>query len=44
MKVVVWYGVKDIWVEDVDLKLIKDNEVVVKVVWIGICGSDFYEY
>lgn len=44
MKAAVWHGVKDIRVEDVDLKPHKDNEVVVKVAWAGICGSDLHEY
>lgn len=44
MKAAVWHGAKDIRVEDVDLKPTKDNEVVVKVAWTGICGSDLHEY
>ncbi len=43
MKAAVWHGAKDIRVEDVDLKRTKDNEVVVKVAWTGICG-DLHEY
>ena len=43
MKAAVWHGAKDIRVEDVDLKPTKDNEVVVKVAWTGICGSDLHE-
>ncbi len=41
MKAAVWHGAKDIRVEDVDLKRTKDNEVVVKVAWTGICGRTF---
>lgn len=44
MKATVWHGVKDIRVEDVELKAHKDNEVVVRVAWAGICGSDLHEY
>ncbi|MDO1604575.1 2,3-butanediol dehydrogenase [Lactobacillus sp. YT155] len=44
MKAAVWHGVKDVRVEDVELKPLKDNEVVVKVAWTGICGSDLHEY
>lgn len=44
MKAAVWHGVKDIRVEDVELKPLKDDEVVVKVAWAGICGSDLHEY
>lgn len=44
MKAAVWHGVKDLRVEDVELRDIKDNEVRVKVAWAGICGSDLHEY
>ncbi len=44
MKAAVWHGVKDIRVEDVELKPLKSDEVVVKVAWAGICGSDLHEY
>lgn len=44
MKAAVWHGVKDIRVEDVDLKPAQDNEVVVRVAYAGICGSDLHEY
>lgn len=44
MKAAVWHGVKDIRVEDVELKPLKSDEVVVKVAWTGICGSDLHEY
>lgn len=38
MKAAVWHGVKDIRVEDVELKPLKSDEVVVKVAWAGICA------
>lgn len=44
MKAAVWHGVKDIRVEDVELKTLKSDEVVVKVAWAGICSSDLHEY
>ena len=40
MKAAVWHGVKDVRVEDVELKPTKSNEVVVRVAYAGICGSD----
>ncbi|MEX0380673.1 2,3-butanediol dehydrogenase [Leuconostoc sp. MS02] len=44
MKAAVWHGVKDVRVEDVTLKPTKSNEVVVRVAYAGICGSDLHEY
>src|SRR5699024_7144184 len=44
MKAAVWHGKKDIRVEEVPEKPIKDKEVKVKVAWAGICGSDVHEY
>lgn len=44
MKTAVWYGQKDIRIEDKELKPLKDNEVTVRVAWAGICGSDLHEY
>ncbi|MCM0598422.1 alcohol dehydrogenase catalytic domain-containing protein, partial [Periweissella fabalis] len=44
MKAAVWHGVKDVRVEEVELKPLKDDEVVVRVAWAGICGSDLHEY
>ena len=44
MKAAVWYGQKDVRVEDREPKVIKDNEVQVKVSWAGICGTDLHEY
>src|SRR5699024_12156391 len=40
----VWHGKKDIRVEEVPDKPIRDNEVKVKVSRAGICGSDLHEY
>ncbi|NBJ68211.1 MULTISPECIES: 2,3-butanediol dehydrogenase [Clostridia] len=44
MKAAVWYGKKDIRVEERELKPLKDDEVKVKVAWAGLCGSDLHEY
>ena len=44
MKAAVWYGQKDVRVEDRDPKVLKDDEVQVKVSWTGICGTDLHEY
>lgn len=44
MKAAVWHGVKDIRVEEVKLRELRDDEVTVKVAWVGICGSDLHEY
>ncbi len=44
MKAAVWYGHKDIRVEERELKPLQDNEVTVRVAWAGICGSDLHEY
>ncbi|WP_411954335.1 2,3-butanediol dehydrogenase [Alkalibacillus sp. S2W] len=44
MKAAVWYGKKDLRVEDRELKPLKQDEVKVRVGWAGICGSDLHEY
>ena len=44
MKAAVWYGEKDIRIEEKELKALKENEVTVRVAWAGICGSDLHEY
>ncbi|SDJ57548.1 2,3-butanediol dehydrogenase [Salimicrobium halophilum] len=44
MKAAVWYGKKDLRVEERELKPLKDHEVKVRVGWAGICGSDLHEY
>lgn len=40
MKAAVLYGIKDIRCEMVDIPTVEDNEVLVKVKYAGICGSD----
>ncbi|MYL53844.1 zinc-binding dehydrogenase [Pontibacillus yanchengensis] len=44
MKAAVWYGQKDLRVEEVEVSPLKENEVQVRVAWAGICGSDLHEY
>ncbi|WP_204201142.1 2,3-butanediol dehydrogenase [Mammaliicoccus sciuri] len=44
MRAAVWYGKKDVRVEERKSKDLKDNEVKVKVTWAGICGTDLHEY
>ena len=40
MKAVRLYGIGDLRVEDVEIPKINDNEVLVKVKAVGVCGSD----
>ncbi|WP_127537030.1 2,3-butanediol dehydrogenase [Paenibacillus illinoisensis] len=44
MKAAVWYDRKDIRVEERNIKTLKDTDVLVKVAWAGICGTDLHEY
>ncbi|WP_339226284.1 2,3-butanediol dehydrogenase [Oceanobacillus sp. FSL K6-2867] len=44
MKAAVWHGEKDIRIEEVEVKPLKDSQVKVRVAWAGICGSDLHEY
>lgn len=44
MKAAIWYGGKDIRIEEVPLPKIKDDEVLVKVQAVSICGSDLHAY
>lgn len=44
MKAAVWYGKKDIRVEDRKVARLGQNDVKIKVAWAGICGSDLHEY
>lgn len=44
MKAALWYGRKDIRVEDVDEPKASEGEVVVRVKRCGICGTDLHEY
>ncbi len=44
MKVVRWYGKRDVRVDDVPEPSVEDGTVKVKVTWAGICGSDVHEF
>ncbi|MBS7614486.1 galactitol-1-phosphate 5-dehydrogenase [Candidatus Bathyarchaeota archaeon] len=44
MKAAVWYGGKDIRIEDVPKPKIKDDEVLVRVRAVGICGSELHAF
>ncbi|MEV0623657.1 2,3-butanediol dehydrogenase [Nonomuraea sp. NPDC050404] len=44
MRAAVWYGAKDIRVEDVPVAPPGPGEVTIEVAYCGICGSDLHEY
>ncbi len=44
MKAAVYYGPRDIRTEEVEMPVIKDNEILIKVKACGICGSDLHMY
>ncbi len=44
MKAAIWYGGKDIRVEDVPKPEIRSDEVLVEVKAVGICGSELHAY
>jgi (R,R)-butanediol dehydrogenase / meso-butanediol dehydrogenase / diacetyl reductase len=44
MKAAVWYNTKDVRVEEREVKTVNENDVMIKVSWAGICGSDLHEY
>lgn len=44
MKAARSYGVKDIRIEEIELRDPKDNEVQINVKYCGICGSDIHGY
>ena len=44
MRAAVFYGPKDIRLEDVDEPDVREGTVKVKVDWCGICGTDLHEY
>jgi len=44
MKTAVWYGGKDIRIEDTSTPDVEDNEVLVKFHAVAICGSDLHAY
>ncbi len=44
MKAARIYGKQDLRIEDVDIPELKDDEVQIKVKYVGICGSDIHMY
>lgn len=44
MKAAVWYGHKDIRIEDRPLPALKPGHVMIKIDYAGICGTDRHEY
>ena len=44
MKAALWYGRKDVRVEEIKEPKIVSGSVKIKVKWCGICGSDLHEY
>ena len=44
MKAAVWYGYKDVRIEDVPEPKLSPDCVKIKVYWAGICGTDRHEY
>ena len=44
MQAAVWHGHKDVRIEDMPVPVPKENEVLVRVDWAGICGTDRHEY
>ncbi|RLI37795.1 galactitol-1-phosphate 5-dehydrogenase, partial [Candidatus Bathyarchaeota archaeon] len=44
MKAAIWYGGKDIRIEDVPKPEIRSDEVLVEVKAVGICGSELHAY
>ncbi|AHY45873.1 Threonine dehydrogenase and related Zn-dependent dehydrogenase [Rubrobacter radiotolerans] len=44
MKAAVFYGPKDIRVDEVEEPELREGSVKVKVDWCGICGTDLHEY
>lgn len=44
MKAAVWYGYKDLRIEEVKEPVPKAGQVKIRVDWAGICGTDRHEY
>lgn len=42
MKAAVYYGVHDLRVEEVPIRELADNEVLIKVKFCGVCGTDIH--
>lgn len=44
MRAALWYGKKDVRVEEAEMPRVVPGSVKIKVKWCGICGSDLHEY
>ena len=44
MRAAVWHGHKDIRIEERPVPVPKEGEVLIRVDWAGICGTDRHEY
>ncbi|MBO7710726.1 MAG: alcohol dehydrogenase catalytic domain-containing protein [Lachnospiraceae bacterium] len=44
MRAAVWHGHKDVRIEERPVPVPKEGEVLVRVDWAGICGTDRHEY
>ena len=44
MRAAVWHGYKDLRIEDKPVPVPKPGQVLIKVDWAGICGTDRHEY
>ncbi|WP_251829059.1 2,3-butanediol dehydrogenase [Streptomyces sp. ATCC 21386] len=44
MRAAVWYGARDVRIAEVDVPAPGHGEVLIKVSYCGICGSDLHEY
>lgn len=44
MKAALWYGIKDVRLENIEEPKVTKGNVKIKVKWCGICGSDLHEY
>ena len=44
MKAAVWYGYKDVRIEEVPIPVPGEHQVLIRVDYAGICGTDRHEY
>ena len=44
MKAALWYGKRDVRLENIKEPSLKPGSVKVKVSWCGICGTDLHEF
>ncbi len=43
MKAAVYHGPQDLRVEEVPVRKLKDNEVMIQVKYCGVCGTDMHK-